>query len=147
MNVEDEVSEEFQEENNDPILELAIDYALHHGYPQVLSKERKRAVRKRASTLEVDKGEVFLKRKGRRVKVVTAIEDQRRILESCHSDPSSGHFGTTKTWRRVAERFYWRGMSKQVKELVSGAIDSYLVLACTKVSVTLTTRILFFLTG
>ena len=25
----------------------------------------------------------------------------------------------TKTWRRVAEWFYWRGMSKQVKELVS----------------------------
>ena len=115
MNIEDEVNEEFQEENNDPILELAIDYALHHGYPQGLSKERKITVKKRASTLEVDKGEVFVKRKGRRVKVVTASEEQHRILESCHSDPSSDHFGTTKTWRRVAERFYWREMSKQVE--------------------------------
>ena len=106
-------------EEFDPVLELAIGYKLHRSYPLGLSKERKRAVRKRASTLTVDNGEVFLKRKGRQVKVVTAVEDQRRILESCHSDPTSGHFGTTKTWRRVAERFYWRGLSKQVKELVS----------------------------
>ena len=28
---------------------------------------------------------------------MTAVEEQRRILESCHSDPSSGHFGTMKT--------------------------------------------------
>ena len=95
-----------------------MDYAVRRSYSPGLTKEKKRAVGKGASTLVVDKGEVFLK-KGRRVKVVTAVEEQRRILESCHSDPTSGHFGTTKTWRRVAERFYWRGMSKQVKDLVS----------------------------
>lgn len=50
---------------------------------------------------------------------MTSIEDQRRILTSCHSDPTSGHFGITKTWIRVAERFYWQGMSEEVKELVS----------------------------
>ena len=38
-----------------------------------LSKEKKRAVRKRAAALIVDKGEVFLKRKGRHVKVVTLL--------------------------------------------------------------------------
>ena len=79
-------------------------------------------MRKRAAALVVDKGEVFLKRKGRHVKVVTAVADQRRILESCHCDRISGHFGATKTWRSVAEQFYWRGMSTQVKELVSTII-------------------------
>ena len=101
-------------EEMDPILDLAIQYAVHRSYPPGLKKETKRA-----ANLVVDRGEVFLKRKGRQVKVVTAVEDQRRILESCHSDPTSGHFGKTKMWRRVAERFYWRGMSKQVKQLVS----------------------------
>ena len=105
-------------EEIDPVLELAIHYKLRRSYPPGSSKERKRVVRNRASTLTVDKGEVLLKRKGGQVKVVTAVEDQRRILELCHSDPTSGHFGTTKMWRRVPERFYWRGMSKQVKELV-----------------------------
>ena len=106
-------------EEIDPVLELAIRYKLHRTYLPSLSKEKKKAVRKRASTITVDKGEVLLKRKGRQVKVVTALEDQRRIMEYCHSDHTSGHFGTTKTWRRVAERFYWKGMSKHVKESVS----------------------------
>ena len=57
-----------------------------------------------------------MERKNRQVKVVTSAEEQARILRACHSDPTSGHFGTTKTWRKVAERFYWRGMSSQVKK-------------------------------
>ena len=32
------------------------------------------------------------------------------IFKSCHSDARSGHYGVIKTWRRVAERFYWKGM-------------------------------------
>ena len=91
-------------EEIDPALELAIRYTVRRSYPPRLSKKRKRAVRKRASALTVDKGEVLLKRKGRQVKVGTAVKDQRRILESFHSDLTSGHFGTTKTWRRVAEQ-------------------------------------------
>ena len=45
-------------------------------------------------------------------------KEQRRILESCHSDPTSGHFGITKTSKRIAERFYWRGMYSDAKDLV-----------------------------
>ena len=138
MDPEAEISEEV-----DPILELAIRYKLRRSYPPGLTKENKRAVRKRASTIIVNKGEVLLKRKGRQVKVVTAVEDQRRILESCHSDPTSGHFGTTKTWRRVAERFYWKGMSKHVKELVSTDYHfctKYFVV-CSRCTITLLTCI------
>ena len=46
---------------------------------------------------------------------MTDAIEQRRIVESCHSDPTSGHFGVMKTWSRVAERFYWHS---QVKKLV-----------------------------
>ena len=117
MNPEEGTMKEFEDEND--ILDLAIEYVLHRNYPPNLSKDKKRAMRKRAATLVVNTGEVFLKRKGCLVKVVTAADDQRRILESCHLDPTSGHFGTTETWRRIAERFYWWGVSNQVKELVS----------------------------
>ena len=105
-------------ENPDDVLDLAIDYATRGGYPEGLSKDKKQAVRRRAATLRIDKGETLLKRKSREVKVVTDAIKQRRIVESCHSDPTSGHFGVTKTWRRAAEQFYWRGMSSQVKKLV-----------------------------
>ena len=52
------------------ILELAIHYALKGGYPTTmqLSKDKKRAVRKRASTLTVEDGEVFLKKNKRKAR-------------------------------------------------------------------------------
>ena len=60
-------------DNQDDVLELAIEYAVRGQYPPGLTKDRKRAVWRRATTLQVDKGEVFLKRKGREVKVVTSL--------------------------------------------------------------------------
>ena len=103
----------------DPILDYAINYAVNGTYPDELTKEKKRAVRKRAGTLILENGEVYLQRKGRRVKVIQSRKDQLLIVKACHSEPTSGHFGLTKTWRRVAERFYWKGMVKDVHDLVS----------------------------
>ena len=31
---------------------------------------------------------------------------QRRVLKACHSEPTSGHFGVTKTYKRTAERVH-----------------------------------------
>ena len=79
---------------------------------------RKRAIRKRAERLEINKGELFLLRKNgkQKVKIITEPEEQKRILEACHSDVTSGHFGIMKTCKRLTERlfFYWRGITKQV---------------------------------
>ena len=44
----------------DEILEYAVQYAQDGSYPLNLTKEKKRAVRKCAALLRVDKGEVFL---------------------------------------------------------------------------------------
>ena len=101
------------------LLLLAIEYVMTGVYPAGLSKDKKRAVRRKAGTLITEKGEVFIQRQQRRVKVVTSKAEQARILRACHAEPTSGHFGVTKTWRRVAERFYWQGMSLDVKALVS----------------------------
>lgn len=46
-------------------------------------------------------------------------EEQQRILDACHSEATSGHFGVTKTLNRVRERFYWKGLVADVRELVS----------------------------
>ena len=35
----------------------------------------------------------------------------------CHSDPTSGHFGVKKTFNRVRERFYWKGMCRDTEEV------------------------------
>ena len=101
------------------LLQLAIEYVTTGAYPPGITKVRKRAVRRKAGTLVIDKGEVFVWHHRRKVKVVMEKEEQARILRACHAEPTSGHFGVTKTWRRAAERFYWQGMSLDVKKLVS----------------------------
>ena len=51
----------------DCILDFAIEYAISGTYPPGLTKDKKRAVRKRAQTIVVEKGEVFLKKKSGKV--------------------------------------------------------------------------------
>lgn len=46
-------------------------------------------------------------------------EEQKRILDSCHKHPTSGHMGTKKTLARITERFMWPGVTKDVYQLVS----------------------------
>ena len=60
-----------------------------------------------------------MKRGGSKVKVVAPSEERRRILKACHSEPTSGHLGVTKMYKRIAEQFYWKGMIADVRELVS----------------------------
>ena len=71
-------------------------------------KENERAVRKHAALLTVGKGEVSFNSGKTKVKVMISLEEQRRVLKACHSEPSSGHFGVTKTYKRsrVAEQLH-----------------------------------------
>lgn len=57
-------------------------------------------LRKGLATLIIENGEVYLRRKNKTVKVVQSRKDQLLIVKACHSEPTSGHFGMTKTWRR-----------------------------------------------
>ena len=78
----------------------------------------RRTESKRAAALIIDKGEVFIQKKSGRVKVVTSADEWKFIIKACSSDPTSGHFGATKTWQRVAESFYWKGLVRDVSEQV-----------------------------
>ena len=67
--------EEGSNHKDDPILDYAIEYKHTGSYPPSLTKENKRAIRKRAATLIVEDGEIYLERKERRVKVITSVEE------------------------------------------------------------------------
>ena len=83
-----------------------------------LSKDEKRAVRKRATPLELVNGKVFKERRNGRVEVVRSVEDKDQKISDCHSGPT-GHLGVTKTQKAVADRFYWKGMADDVRKHVS----------------------------
>ena len=51
------------EEKEDEIVEMAVYYILKERYESELSKDKKRAVRKKARSLSVKDGEVFMRKK------------------------------------------------------------------------------------
>ena len=53
------------------------------------------------------------------VKYIKNKSDQLRIAKSCHVDPTSGHLGLKKTVYRVRERYMWKGVWNDVKNIVS----------------------------
>ena len=53
------------------------------------------------------------------VKYVQNRCDQLRITKACHVDPTSGHLGVKKTVGRVKERFMWKGVWSDVRNIVS----------------------------
>ncbi len=48
-------------------------------------------------------------------RLVVPIVLRGEVLLACHDDLSGGHFGITKTFKKVAERYYWDGMVKDVE--------------------------------
>ena len=63
--VEDEHQDADQGVDN--ILDYAIEYRMRGTYPPGLSKDKKRAVRKRAQVIVVEEGEVYIQRKKNKV--------------------------------------------------------------------------------
>ena len=45
-----------------------------------------------------------------------------KIIGEFHSTPQGGHGGVLKTYKRLAEQFFWKGMRKSVEEFVAACI-------------------------
>ena len=58
---------------------------------------------------------MYKKKNTAEVRITLGREEQMRVLEVWHSDPTSGHFGVRKTFNRVRKRFYWKGMFKDAE--------------------------------
>jgi len=53
------------------------------------------------------------------VRVVTDEAEQQLILQSLHADAIGGsHFGQNATIRKVTERFWWRNVADQARQVV-----------------------------
>lgn len=56
-------------------------------------------------------------------KIVTDPDEKFNIMRQMHSEPCvrtliSGHYGVNKTKAKIAERYFWAGMTQDVKEFV-----------------------------
>ena len=83
-----------------------------------MSANQKRVIRKKAINFRIFNGEMMFKKK-RRGKEEVYVLHYIMMVKACHADPTSGHLGFRKTLARITERFTWKGVSKDAKEIVS----------------------------
>lgn len=92
-------------------------YLSQGSYEDNISKKQKRIFRKRCNKYFLEKSTLFYKRKGGNCRVVK-VEDKERILYLLHDSRTAGHLGITRTLQKASCRYYWKGMSQDVKEYV-----------------------------
>nr|XP_041630537.1 uncharacterized protein LOC121501968 [Drosophila kikkawai] len=51
-------------------------------------------------------------------KLCVGSDYRQRVLEECHDHPTAGHLGIRKTSNRVAQRYYWPGLFRDVARYV-----------------------------
>lgn len=52
-------------------------------------------------------------------KKVVPREERSKIMQQSHSDPTAGHFGVFKTYRRISLEYYWPDMHRDVTYFVA----------------------------
>lgn len=55
-------------------------------------------------------------------KLVVPTENRPEVLQLCHDDPTSAHFGISKTIARITELYYWPKLGRDVKKYVSNCL-------------------------
>ena len=106
-------------QTNDLLLERALYYKLNGRYPvekPPLTAKQKRAVRRKAKDIVYRSGKFFIRRKGNLVEVVRSLQEKERIFSEYHQ--AADHSGWRRTWEQIAEKYYWRDCSGDVKKWV-----------------------------
>ncbi|XP_065681472.1 gypsy retrotransposon integrase-like protein 1 [Hydra vulgaris] len=79
----------------------------------------KRTIRRKAKRFRMEDNKLHRKtKKDLWLEVVFSKAQRKQIVNSCHSEPTAGHLGRTRTFYKVAERFYWPGIFKDVENAV-----------------------------
>jgi len=98
-----------------------VDYLKSNLYPPGSSKNEKRAIRQQAKSFRLKDGVLYHIHHKKETKVVTDNEEKERIIRNMHSEAAGGgHFGQNVTLAKISERFWWRGMSDDVRLLIRG---------------------------
>ena len=55
-----------------------------------------------------------------KLQIIVPFSERRNILREYHDKRTAGHLGINKTIARIKSKFYWPGLSKDVKRYVNG---------------------------
>lgn len=98
-------------------------YLKYGKYPEGADKEKKRDIRKKCEPFLLENDELYHKPKsgtGNMAKKVVLSTEKERIIQACHdNEVSGGHFGRDKTFSKISQKYYWKGMKDDVAKYIS----------------------------
>ena len=93
-------------------------YLKYGKYPEGADKGKKRDIRKKCEPFLLENDELYHKPKsgtGNMAKKVVLSTEKERIIQACHDNVvSGGHFGRDKTFSKISQKYYWKGMKDDV---------------------------------
>lgn len=129
----DDVTDEIaQRQREDPRIKQYLDYLHHDHLPDDIGQQRKLARLCECMLIDQDNQRLYYlstatsrashkDRTHRRLVVPANMTPD--ILFACHQHPSAGHLGFEKTYRRVAQLYFWEGLARDVKAWTTTCIE------------------------
>ena len=74
-------------------------------------------IEKQASGVEIKSDTLYKRRNGKLVKILREDEIDS-IMFMTHNHETGAHFGVDAMYNKIAERYYWKGMYKDIKKYV-----------------------------
>ena len=102
-----------------------LQYLMHGRYPEGASKQDKGVIWKRSKYYRARDGQVYrvcTSKNKQEERVCLVIKDEktrRQVIEGCHVGPAGNHEGRDRTQTKIQEKYYWPGVTKDVKNWVS----------------------------
>ena len=92
-------------------------YLQSQKYPDEWTKDQKRRLREKAEVFILMEGVLFHAKK--KTEVIWDRVEQRKVVAHLHDNIIGGaHFGMSATFEKVASRFWWKGIQKDVRDYV-----------------------------
>ena len=80
-------------------------------------KDKIEKLRKESKKYEV-KNEILYRKNEEKLLRVLKEDEIDTVIFITHNHPTGGHFGKDAVFRKISERYYWKGMSKDIEEYV-----------------------------
>ena len=119
-----EIEMEAETDDEGCMYDVTLEYLVSGKYPKDATKQEKGVIRKRAKQYRVKDGQLFRVSKNKskdEESVALVIKDmkaRRQIFDGCHVGPAGNHEGRDRTQAKIAQKYFWPGITKDVKEWV-----------------------------
>lgn len=102
------------EQRSDPKLSQIYDFLEDKILPE--SKSEQQRIRSASKQYQLLKKVLVLKKKKKHVVVPATLK--KAVIINYHSRPTASHLGKKKTLWRIVQKYYWRNMKNDVKDLI-----------------------------